>query len=234
MMSDSDLDRLLNASIYAYDFQVMIGDILDYLRISEETIESQYHTERESIDRRAENGDFWDLPWGYREHLEENAEHRFKISLPLRIRYGALLALVTAVEWSVLNLSHASGKKPKKPEGKNEAVHAVEVLAGRARLECNDLIRDFQALCDVRNCIAHSAGLDQNVRRQQRLRDAIARLEGFSLAEWHFLGSHVAIEKEALDKYIERMKSFVTDLHRAMDAQGLSRPSPQEGPDSML
>jgi hypothetical protein len=83
-MSDTDLDDLLNTPIYAYDFEVMIGDIRDYLEISEETIESQYRMERESISRRAEHGDFGDLPWGYREHLETNAEHRFKVSLPLR------------------------------------------------------------------------------------------------------------------------------------------------------
>jgi hypothetical protein len=142
-------------------------------------------------------------------------------SQTLRIRYGALLALVTAVEWSVLCLSNATGKKTKKPNGKNEAVHTLEEIAKRAKLECVDLVRDFQALCDVRNCIAHSAGLDQNVERQERLHEAIARLEGFSLAKWHFLGSHVAIEKEALDKYIERMSSLVTDLHRAADEQGL-------------
>ena len=104
-MPDIDLDRLMNEPIYAFDFQFMIGDVQDYLDFSENNIEWQYRSELQSIRRRAEAGDFEGTPHGYREHLETNAEHRFKVSLPLRIRYGALLALATAVEWSVTYLA---------------------------------------------------------------------------------------------------------------------------------
>ena len=121
-MSDINLDRLMNEPIYAFDFQFMIGDVQDYLDFSENNIEWQCQAELQTISRRAETEAF---PHRYREHLEANAEHRFKVSLPLRIRYGALLALVTAVEWSVKLLVQSATNAIEKPKNssKNETVY---------------------------------------------------------------------------------------------------------------
>jgi len=218
-MSDIDLGRLMHTPIYAFDFQIMIGDVQEYLDFSERTIESQYRTELQSIRRHAEGGDF---PPEYREHLEINAEHRFKVSLPLRIRYGALLALTTAVEWSVeylsLNAAKAVGKGGKTD---NETVFRLKVLTKRAGLERGESISHFEALAHVRNCIAHNAGLKKGYKYAAELPDSISRLKGFSLAQGHFLGSHVVIERGALDTYIEDMKHLVVDLHKNADEQGL-------------
>ena len=212
--SDIDIDRLMNEPIYAFDFQFMIGDVQDYLDFSENNIEWQYRSELQSIRRRAETGDFEDFPQGYREHLETNAEHRFKVSLPLRIRYGALLALATTVEWSVeylvQNLIVPLETEPKK----NKTIYALEVLNERTGLGRDGPIKDFEALVRVRNCVAHSAGLERDYKYRDNLPEAVRRLSGFSLANWHFFGSHVAIEKGALDKYIQEMKHLVVDLHK--------------------
>jgi hypothetical protein len=217
-MSNIDLDRLMNGPIYAFDFQFMIGDVQDYLDFSETNIEWQYRTELQSIRRRAETEDF---PPGYQEHLEANAEHRFKVSLPLRIRYGAVMALATAVEWSVTYLAQRAVEPiGKKPNGKNETVYALEVLNERAGLKRNEAIKDFEALVRVRNCIAHSAGLERDYEHRNQLPGAIQRLKGFSLASWHFLGSHVVIEKGALDTYVREMKRLVVGLHKAAQEQG--------------
>lgn len=215
-MSHIDLDRLMNEPIYDFDFQFMIGDIQDYLDFSENNIKRQYWSELQSIRRRAEADDFEDIPQGYREHLEANAEHRFKVSLPLRIRYGALLALVTAVEWSVASLAQNIIEPPEtKPKGKNKTIYSLEVLNKRTSLGRDGQIRDFEALIWVRNCVAHSAGLERDCTYRDKLPEAVQRLSGFSLANWHFFGSHVAIEKGALDKYIQEMKHLIVDLHKA-------------------
>ena len=212
-MSDINLDRLLDEPIYAFDFQYMIGDVQDYLDFSENNIEWQYRTELQTIRRRAETENF---PRGYREHLEANAEHRFKISLPLRIRYGALLALVTAVEWSVRLLVQSAAKPINKPRGlkENETVHDLKSLNERAGLKRVEAIIDFEALIRVRNCIAHSAGLERDYKYREDLLASIQRLKGFSLENWNFCGCHVAIEKDALDAYIEEMKLLIVDLHK--------------------
>ena len=67
-MSNTDLERLLNEPIYAFDFQFMIGDIADFLVFSENNIEWQYQRELQSIKRQAESDEF---PISYREHLEK-------------------------------------------------------------------------------------------------------------------------------------------------------------------
>ncbi len=217
-MSDINLDRLMNEPIYAFDFQFMIGDVQDYLDFSENNIEWQYGTELQTIRRRAETQD---LSPEYREHLETNAEHRFKVSLPLRIRYGALLALVTAVEWSVKLLVQSGTKAIKKPKNssKNETVYALEILNECAGLKYDDAIKDFEVLVWVRNCIAHSAGLERDYEHREELPAALQRLNGITLKNWHFLGCHVAIEKGALDAYIEEMKRLVVDLHKVANEQ---------------
>ncbi len=206
-MSEIDLDRLMNEPIYAFDFQFMIGDVQDYLDFSENNIEWQYRSELQSIKRRAEAGDFEGIPHGYRKHLETNAEHRFRVSLPLRIRYGALLALATAVEWSVTYLAQNFATPLKTvPKGKNKTIHALEALNERTGLGRDGPIKDFEALVWIRNCVAHSASLERDYKYRDKLPEAVERLNGFSLANWQFFGSHVAIEKGALDKYIQEMK----------------------------
>lgn len=67
-MTDTDLLRLINEPIHAFNFQVNVGDIQDYLDFSENNIELQYRTELESIRLSAETGEFDSYPQGYREY----------------------------------------------------------------------------------------------------------------------------------------------------------------------
>lgn len=221
-MSDIGLGRLINEPIYAFDFQFMIGEVQDYLDFAENNLEWQYRAELQSLSLRAEMEAFAGFPQGYREHLETNVEHRFKVSLPLRIRYGALLALTTTVEWSVAylfqRLTRPVGKKPK---GKNKTIYALEVINERVGLKRDAPIKAFEALVWVRNCIVHGSGIERDYKYREKLSEAIQQLNGFSLANWHCFGSHVAIEKGALDNYIEEMKHFVVDLHKVACEKGV-------------
>lgn len=56
-MSSFDPERFLTEPIYALDFQVMAGDLQDFLDTSEKNIEQQYHLRCAEIQRRAETGD---------------------------------------------------------------------------------------------------------------------------------------------------------------------------------
>src|SRR5450830_767121 len=97
-MAEFDFQKFLETPIEAFDFQFMIGDVKDYLEFSESNIDLQYRRELQVIESSKDLDDFQP---GYRDHLEQNVEHRFKVSLPLRVRYGALLAFTTSVEWAV-------------------------------------------------------------------------------------------------------------------------------------
>ena len=92
----------------------MLGDVLDFLDFSERNIDWLYGAEKQSIQRKAALG--WGFPEkdrylesDYTELLLTNAEHRFTVSLPMRIRYAALVSLVTAVEWQAKHLNGLAG-----------------------------------------------------------------------------------------------------------------------------
>jgi hypothetical protein len=201
------------------DFQFMTGDLKDFLDSSERNIEQQYHHECESVQRRAETEDF---PGGFAEHLLLNAEHRFKVSLPLRVRYGALLGLTTSVEWAIQFLVE-SLRAPLRPTPKNRnpTVHALSELAARTRLGKDELVQDYEALVHVRNCVTHAAGIVKHFKYRDELCSAVGRLVGFSIDKWHFIGEHICIQRGALNRYIENTTQLVVALHEACYEQGL-------------
>lgn len=212
-MSDVDLDRLLSEPIYAWDFQYMIGDVEDFLDFSESNIAWQHRRELQDINRRAEIEAF---PEGYKEHLQTNAEHRFKVSLPLRVRYGAVIALTTSVEWSVSFLvKRLKVQLSEKPKGRNETVHALFELQQRTGIGGVDAVRDYEAIVQVRNCIAHSSGIEERYQFRDQLAVAVDRLAGFSLGQWHFFGRHVCIDKGALNRYVQQIEELMIALHKA-------------------
>jgi len=220
-MPNIDIERLLNEPIYALDFQFMIGDIGDFLAFSEINMEWQYQRELLSIKRQAETEEF---PDGYREHLETNAEHRFKVSLPRLVRYSAVIALVTSVEWSVeiLNKKLMSPFTLKTGRG-NKTVQTLIELNTCTSSNKNDIISDYTTLVHIRNCIAHNAGIVQYDRHCEALETSITSLKGFCLDNWHFFGKHVCIEKGALNPHIDALGQLIVTLHKACHEQGLLR-----------
>ena len=217
-----DSQAFLNTPIYAFDFQVMIGDIIDFLEFSENNIEWQLRRELQEIRRRDELEGF---PPGYRyrEHLEENAKFRFGVSLPLRVRYSAVISLVTSFEWSMRLLV----KHFKVPNCKNETIRCMmKGLQDFARIQRNEDITVFEDLLQVRHCIVHSAGLIRDDKYSEKTSASVGKLDGFSLENWHFLGTHVHIRRGALNPYAERMKQFVIELYdygnrQSTDSSGL-------------
>jgi hypothetical protein len=221
-MPDFDLEKFLDTPIYAFDFQFMVGDVKDFLEFSESNIDWQHRRELQAISQRK---DLSDYPPGYREHLEENANHRFLVSLPLRVRYAAVLALTTSVEWSVKFLNmRALAPVPEKRDGTNQTVRVLRELSARTQLSAQSTIDDYEALINVRNCIVHSAGLLATYQFKDTLSASVARLHGFSLANWHFFGDQVCIDRGALDPYIDQMGKLVIDLHQSMHEKGLMQP----------
>jgi hypothetical protein len=224
LMLDVDLERLLSEPIYAFDFQSMIGDVEDFLDFSENNIDWQYRRELQDISHRVEAEEF---PQGYKEHLEANAEYRFRVSLPLRVRYASVVALTTSVEWAVGYLMKRL-KVPlsKRPSGCNGTVHGLLELQRRTDVGSVERVRDYEALVQVRNCIAHSAGIEERYKFRGQLAAAVDRLSGFSLGHWHFFGRHVCIEKGALNRYVQQMGELIVALHKAAHEQCLLRNDP--------
>lgn len=222
-MPEFDTEKFLNTPIYAFDFQFMISDVKDFLEFAENNIDSQYERELQEI---VQQKDLDQFSLDYYEHLEGGINHRFRVSLPLRIRYGALLAFITSVEWSVKLLSmNALFSIPEKLDNTNHTVMVLREFSTRVQLPAQSTIEEYEALVNIRNCIAHSAGILRTYKFKNTLPDSIARLQGFSLENWHIFGNHVCIERNALNPYIDRMRELVINLHQTMDEKGFMRPS---------
>lgn len=218
-MADFDLQKFLDTPIEAFDFQFMIGDVKDFLEFSESNIDWQYRRELQAIGHRKDVDDF---PHGYRDHLEQNAEHRFRVSLPLRVRYGALLAFTTSVEWAVGYLNRcAFSPVPDVRDGTNLTVKTLREFAARAGVDDVTVIDDYEALVQIRNCVAHSAGVVETYRFKNDLPAAVSRLNGVTLANWHFFGDQICIERGALEPHIDRAAELVVSLHSVMRERGL-------------
>lgn len=218
-MTKFDPEKFLDTPIYAFDFEFMIGDVQDFLESSEHNIDLQYRRELHAISQKNLDG----FPPDYRNHLEENASHRFKVSLPLRVRYGALLAFTTSVEWSIKILNE-SAKHPipeKKGDNKNHTIKIIREFSALTGLSADPTIDDYRSLVHIRNCIAHNAGIVDTYKHKDTLPDDVKRLNGFSIGNWHFFGDHICIERDALNEYIDKMTKLVVDLHQLMHERGL-------------
>jgi hypothetical protein len=217
--SNFDLQKFLDTPIEAFDFQFMIGDVKDFLEFSESNIDWQYRRELKAIANRK---DIVDFPPGYRHHLEQNAEHRFKVSLPLRVRYGAVLAFTTSVEWAIGYLNKcAASPVSNHRDDTNLTVKILRDFSARASVDAEAVIDDYQALIQIRNCIAHSAGVVETYRFKDDLPAAVSRIGGITIANWHFFGDQVCIVRGALEPHIDRTAALVVTLHSALREQGL-------------
>lgn len=219
MAVEFDLEKFLDTPIDAFDFQFMIGDVKDFLEFSEINIDWQHRRELQAIAHRK---DFDEFSHEYRDHLEQNADHRFKVSLPLRVRYGALLAFTTSVEWAVGYLNQASlSPVLDDRDGTNLTVKALRQFTTRVAVDSGSVIENYEALVQIRNCIAHSAGVVETYRFKDALPVAVAKISGITVGNWHFFGDQICIERGALEPHIDQTAKLVITLHTAMREQGL-------------
>ena len=223
-MTEINLERLLNEPIYAFNFKSMIGSIREFLAFSEANIAKQHIEKRRSIHERVDSGELNFLDEhrdSYVEHLLENTEHWFTVGLPLQVRYAALLSLITAVEWSIGLLNKQLTQPIKNQSGCNLTVHSLKILNKRTQLGKMNSIDNYKALVEARNCIVHNAGLERGYKYPDALEQSLERLEGIYLDNWYLYGTHVCIEREALNQYIDEIGETVVDLRAATDKQGL-------------
>lgn len=216
-MSDPEIDRLLDITIDAMDFRFMIGDVRDFLAFSEENIAWQHKRELQAIALRATNDeDSWE-----RDQLEQGADHRFQVSLPLRVRYSALLSFVTSVEWSMAYLNR-SIRDPvvNRKDGVNFTVRILRELSSRVSVDAQAVVDDFEALVKLRNCVVHAGGIVDSYEHKEDLPAAIAQIPGTTLESWHFFGPQVCFARGALEAPIARTAELVLSLHKTLRERG--------------
>lgn len=217
-MADFDPHEFLNRKHFAFSFGALIGDVEDFLEFSENNIEWQHRSAIQAI-HRTPDLDGW--PDGYLEHLLSNAEHRFTTSLPMRLRYASLVALVTTVEWEAKVLCDFSAfPMPSKPTRVNKAVHILRTFESQLALGASATIDDYERIVYVRNVVAHNTGIVPGCDFEAQLRAAVPRLSGFSITDWHFAGESVKIDRGALQPYIRTMAGLLPRIWEEADKNG--------------
>jgi len=220
-MPGFDIDEFLNRKHFAFSFGALIGDVEDLLELSELNIEWQRRSAIQAIHRTPDLDSF---PEGYLDHLLTNAEHRFTTSLPMRLRYASLLALVTTVEWEARVLCQYAVFPIEKKPG-NKTVHILRSFESQLILGFGPTIDDYENLVFVRNAVAHNSGVAPGYEFNGRpleaqLREAVDKLNGFSITNWHFIGDCVKIERGALLPYIRAMGNLLPRMWEEADKRG--------------
>lgn len=95
----------------------------------------------------------------------------------------------------------------------------MKSLQALTDIQRNEDIRIFEDLVRVRNCITHSAGLIKDDKYSEQTVESVQRLDGFSLDNWHFIGTHVCIGGGSLNPYAEMLKQLVVELHKGGSRQ---------------
>ncbi|MWV14361.1 hypothetical protein F3I62_19860 [Pseudomonas sp. R-28-1W-6] len=206
----------------------MLGYIEDFIKFSEINIDRNKQKELRRAGREREREGMFDDPRDeaqYRSQELENVEYRFEVSLKQRVRYAALAALITTIEWRLLALKkRASFEFPKHPNGTNETVHILGVFNEKTALGLESKIQLTEGLVKVRNCIVHAPGLLASYRFESQPRPVLASMEGIKASNINFLGESIAIERGFLEGVIEYIKQWLPELEKAISQQGLNRP----------
>lgn len=224
MTSKIDFNTLLDQTFFGLDTLTMLGDVEDFIEFSESNIGWQKHRELRRAEQECNDAEFDDphLEAQYRDQTLEGVEYRFEISLKQRVRYAALSALITTVEWVLLTLKkRAAFEFPKKSEKTNEAVHALTVFNERASISLGHEIHLLESLSQIRNCIVHAAGLLASYRYEQELRQRLVGLSGVRVSDRNFLGDSIEIEAGFLEEIIKGVRVWLPEVEKTLSDRGL-------------
>src|SRR5438105_4090474 len=144
MIMNFDAQKFLNQPHYATDFSDSISGVLDFLDFSERNIDWQLRSERGSLQREKETGS---MSIEYYDNVCESIEQRFTVSLPIRIRYSALVALATAVDWSVEFLTknkRVDLRIPKTSGRTNRGLHVLRFFSAKACLAVDGVLGHYE------------------------------------------------------------------------------------------
>lgn len=224
MKTPIDVEAFLDQTFFGLDTLAMLGDIEDFIDFSEGNIEWQRRRELRRAERECDDEQFDDPHFAaqYRAQTIEGVAYRFDVSLTQRVRYAALTSLITTIEWVLISLrNRAAFSVPKKPDGRNEAVHLLEVFNQATSLSLTPQIQLIETLVQVRNCIVHAAGLLESYKHGTELRQRLVGFPGIKISNINLLGDGIEIAKSHLRDVVEDTKRWLPSLEKALHEKGL-------------
>jgi hypothetical protein len=192
---------------------MVLSDVLNFLQFSEKNIEQQKPLALAQLETEIEEKDIdEEHRYAYRTQMIEATNFRFDVALPMRVRYAALTAFTSTVEWSVGVVDPAFELSPK-PSGKSETVHRLTILSERCELNNASNIECLEFLIWVRNSIMHNAGVLKGYQHAADIRRVMSRFEpSFIISNWHHIGDTVEIKRGALEPIIRTWTDAIREL----------------------
>jgi hypothetical protein len=199
---------LENKPIYLWDFYFQFSDLLDFLEFSESNIEYKRKINVQNLNRttKLKNIDHAE----YAAELQ-NIEGRFDITLSRSIRYSAVIALATTIEWISKFLNSNAFEKAKESNG-NKSINILKEFIIRSEFNKPHNVDKLDKIIKIRNCITHSMGSVKGDRFEVEIKDFINAIEGFSLSDSHFIEEVINIEKGTIESIITETQGWLIDL----------------------
>src|SRR5262245_34473788 len=170
---------LRNKPIYLWDFEFQFSDLLDFLEFSERNVEWQRMSHVQSLNRRAELQRYG--PDEYHSEVD-NTNYRFNVCLSTNIRYAAVIALATTVEWIATFLqTRMASKLPPKAKNVNISIHVLRTLFRTGRCNLPENLDTLEKIIKIRNCIAHAMGSVKDYKHGKGIRSIVSTLPGFRI-----------------------------------------------------
>ena len=226
MKKQFDWDTFLNQTFFGLDTQAMLGDVEHFLDFSERNIDWQKRREFRKTEQECNEEAFDDAQTEaqYRSQMLEGVVHRFDVILSQRVRYAALTSLITTIEWVLISLkTRVTFPIPIKSDGKNEAVHILEVFDEEASLGLTNEIDQIETLAQVRNCIVHAAGLLGSYKYANGLRQRLSTNPGIDIANINYLGDAIEIKRGYLQDVIEKINRWLPNIEKEFYEKSLLR-----------
>jgi len=141
-----DNEKFLNTPMFALNQLSVFSNVADFLNFSEDNIAKQKIVALQGVEQKvADSGYEEPEVFGYRDHILTSIDFRFDVALPMRVRYAALTAFTSTVEWSVTVLK-PTVPIPKEPSGMSRTIHLLFVYAQRCGISLDRQIRCLEFL----------------------------------------------------------------------------------------
>jgi hypothetical protein len=209
-----DAEKFLNTPMFALDQLGVFSSVADFLTFSEDHIAYQKLAALQGVEQKVADSDLEEPEvFSYREHVLDSIDFRFDVALPMRVRYAALTAFTSTIEWSMTVLK-PSFHVARPPKGTALAIHLLTVFADCCDMPLTHQIRCLEFLIWVRNSIMHNAGVLKGYKYEQQVRASISAYHpNFTISNWHYIGDTVEIKRGALEPLIESWSEIIRELY---------------------
>jgi len=205
-----DIKEFLNKPMLIFDMETQFSDLLDFIEFSEHNIEWQKRGQLQHLKRESKrlnlDGDEYFTKLQY-------IEYRYDINLVRKVRYGALIALVTSIQWITNSVKNRLTWEIKDtPKHVNYSVHIISEILNQYGDSVKHNLEKIEGVIKIRNCIAHSGGIVDGYKFQDEIECIVSNMDGFSISTEGIPSDVIDIEKGCVENIAIEIKTWLIPL----------------------